>query len=106
MFGVVVPKFAPGASVAFCDATPGRMPSSDTMSRPRVATMSIWVEVINAERSELMVCTGDPTATVVTASVTAPTFSWIVPTDSCSLGGTTVCVRSKGLKPLNSTRSV
>ena len=35
-----------------------------------------------------------------------PTFNWTVPIDNCSFGGTTVFVRSNGVKPLNSTRRV
>src|SRR5882672_1545078 len=52
MFGVVEPKLPPGESVGVWYATPGSTRSSETTSRPRSATCSIWVDVMRADRSE------------------------------------------------------
>jgi hypothetical protein len=106
MFGLVVPKLPPGASLSPWYDTPGSTRSSDMTSRPRTATSSSCVAVMSAERSELVVCTKLPSAVVVTVSVSAPTVMVTVPSDKRSLAGRVMFFRSTVLKPAISIRTV
>ena len=106
MFGLVVPKLPPGASLSPWYDTPGSTRSSDTTSRPRTATISSCFDEIKADRSELVVCTKLPSATVVTVSVTAPTGSTTVPSDRRSFAGRVMPVRSIAPNPDISMRTV
>jgi hypothetical protein len=85
------PRFEPSAGAL---ATPGTTRVSARGDRPLTARLEMAVESMASDRSALRDCTSTERAVTVTVSVSAPSSSWMMPTDRRSATLSTTFSRS------------